>query len=28
MVNGVLVLEDEEIIMDVSPGKWMKHSIE
>ena len=27
IVNGVIVLEDEEIIMDVSPGTWMNHLI-
>ncbi len=25
LVNGVQVIEDEEINMDASPGKWMKH---
>lgn len=27
LVNGVLVIDDEKIIMDVSPGKWMKHEV-
>ncbi len=25
LVNGVPVIDDGEIIMDVSPGKWMRH---
>ena len=27
LVNGVLVLDNEELIMDVSPGKWLKHEV-
>ena len=27
LVNGVLVIDNEEIIMNVSPGKWMKHDV-
>ena len=27
LVNGVLVIDNEEIIMDVSPGKWLKHEV-
>lgn len=27
LVNGVLAIDNEEIAMDVNPGKWMKHTV-
>ncbi len=27
LVNGTLVIDNEQIVMEVSPGKWMKHEV-